>query len=188
MNQTTSPQKHIVGQLIEALKTERMLQTDFFQDASLQAWFGTHQRSSTPSPLKQGVQREQLVFEAGRLSLARQLTGKGFSFSLEGPDYRGLTGLRAEDLVEALGEPHKKVDFVVAQLTPPPRYPEPGPRGLLISPQPVRKRGETTHPLGNHDLFWEWTTDTSTSKFSADINGDGSVEAVNGRQDRRPGL
>lgn len=185
MNQTTSPQKHIVGQLIEALKTERMLQTDFFQDASLQAWFGTHQRSSTPSPLKQGVQREQLVFEAGRLSLARQLTGKGFSFNLRGPGPWGLTNLTAEDLIAALGEPQKKVDFVAAQLTPPPRYPEPGPSGLLISPQPVRKRGETTHPLGNHDLFWEWTSGTSSVEFRADINGDGSVGNVFGRQDRR---
>lgn len=187
MNQTTSPQKHFVGRLIEALKTERMLQTDFFQDASLQAWFGSHQRTSTPSPLKQGVQRERLVFEEGRLSLARQLTRMGFSFSLEGPDYRGLTGLRAEDLIEALGEPQKKVDFIAQQLNPPPQYPPSSPEHI-ISPQPVRMRGETTHPLGNHDLFWEWTTGTSTSKFSANINGDGSVETINGRQDRRQGL
>lgn len=187
MNQTTSPQKHIVGQLIEALKNERMLQTDFFQDASLQAWFGTHQRTSTPSPLKQGVQRERLVFEEAELNLARQLTGRGFSFSLEGPDYRGLTRLTAEDLIAVLGEPQKKVDFVAAQLNPPPRYPTPTP-GAMISPQPIRKRGETTHPLGNHDLFWQWISNTSTFEFSADINGDGSVDTVNGRQDQSRNL
>ncbi|MBA4264581.1 MAG: hypothetical protein C0453_05825 [Comamonadaceae bacterium] len=187
MNQTTSPQKHIVERLVEALRTEQMLQADFFQDATLQAWFGSHQQTSAPSPLKEGVQRERLVFEEARLSLARQLTGMGFSFSLEGPDYRGLTALRAEDLIKALGEPQKKVDFIAQQLSPPPQYPPSTPEHI-ISPQPVRKRGETTHPLGNHDLFWEWTTDTSTSKFSANINGDGSVETVNGRQDRRQSL
>lgn len=185
MNQTTSTQKHIVGQLIEALKTERMLQPDFFHDVSLQEWFGTHQRTSTLSPLKEGVQRERLVFEEGRLSLARQLTGMGFSFNLRGPGPWGLTNLTADDLIAALGEPQKKVDIVAEQLTNPPRYPKPGPSGLLISPHPVRKRGETTHPLGNHDLFWQWTSGASTVEWGADINGDGSVGTVFGRQDRR---
>lgn len=184
MNQTSANQKHIVERLVEALKTERMLQTDFFQDAPLQAWFGAHQRTSTPSPLKEGVQRERLVFEEARLGLARQLTGMGFSFDLRGPGPWGLTSLAAEDLIGILGEPQKKVDVVAEQLKNPPRYPEPGPGGL-ISPHPVRKRGETTHPLGNHDLSWQWTSDTSSVEFVAHINGDGSVGTAFGRQDRR---
>lgn len=184
MNQTSANQKHIVERLVEALKTERMLQPDFFQDATLQAWFGSHQRTSSPSPLKEGVQRERLVFDEGRLSLARQLTGKGFSFNLRGPGPWGLTSLKAEDLIAILGDPQKKVDVVAEQLNNPPRYPAPGP-GAMISPHPVRKRGETSHPLGNHDLFWQWSSGASSVEFAADINGDGSVGNVFGRQDRR---
>jgi hypothetical protein len=81
MNQTAPSAKHVIAQLIAALKSERMLQSDFYTDAALQAWFGPHKRSSAPSPLKAGVQREVLDFGVLRLDMARVQSGGAFSFS-----------------------------------------------------------------------------------------------------------
>lgn len=184
MNQTTSTQKHIVGQLIEALKTERMLQPDFFQEASLQEWFGPIERTSSPSPTNQKVIRERLVFvnKDVRLVVARQMTGTWLSFSANSARSRGLTELTVDDLIATLGEPQKKMDFVAEQIKLAPRH-LPSTPEHIISPPLLRTRGESTHQLGNHDLSWSWETSASKVTFEAKINGDGSVDTLNGEQE-----
>ncbi len=64
---------------------------------------------STPSPLKAGVQREELVFDTAKLSLTRARDGGGFDFNLQGPAPWGLTTLSVEDLSEG-GGPFLVVD------------------------------------------------------------------------------
>lgn len=184
MNQTTSPQKRIVEQLIEALKTERMLQPDFFTEASLHAWFGPTDRTSSPSPTNQKVTRERLVFvdKDARLVVARQMTGGWLSFSANSARSRGLTGLKVVDLIATLGEPQQKVDFVAEQIKSAPRD-LPSTPEHIISPPPLRTRGESIHPLGNHDLSWSWKTSNSKISVKAEINGDGSVDTLSGEQE-----
>lgn len=183
MNQTIPHTKPLVAQLIAALQSEQMLKMGFFVEASLQQWFGPHRWTSTPSPLKQGVQREALDFGSVKLDLIHAQAGGGLSFSLRGPSPWGLKTLMAEDLIALLGEPHKKVDVVGEQMRRPPTYPTPEAGQPVISPQPVRQRGETTHPWGNHDMLWSLRSQASVMEFTASINGDGSVRSVFGRQE-----
>ncbi|MEZ5705046.1 MAG: hypothetical protein R3E56_06870 [Burkholderiaceae bacterium] len=152
MNQTVPSAKHVVAQLIAALKSERMLRSDFYTDAALQAWFGPHKRSSAPSPLKAGVQREVLDFGVLRLDLARVQSGGAFSFSAVGGSPKGLTDLSADDLIALLGAPGKQVDFIAEQTRSKSVVPAASPGELPISPPPVRTRGKTTHPMGNRDV------------------------------------
>ena len=183
MKPSASDAKHVLAQLVAGLKSEQMLKAGFFEDTALQQWFGAHQRTSAPSPLKAGVQREELVFETAKLSLSRERDGGGFGFNLNGPSPWGLTTLSVEDLSALLGAPQKKVDIVAQQVGAASGYPQPEAGQVPISPQPIRQRGETRHPLGNQDLSWQWKSGASTVEITANINGDGTVSAVFGSQE-----
>ncbi len=185
MNASAPTAKQVVSQLVAGLKSEQMLKSSFFDDASLQKWFGAHQRTSVPSPLKAGVQREDLVFGTTKLNLTRAQTGGGFGFSLQGPSPWGLTSLSADDLTSLLGVPQKKVDIVAQQASGASNYPKPEAGQIPVSPQPIVKRGDTKHPLGNQDLSWTWRSGSSTVEFNAQINGDGTVSTVFGNQELR---
>jgi hypothetical protein len=181
MNQTVPSAKHVVAQLIAALKSERMLRSDFYTDAALQAWFGPHKRSSAPSPLKAGVQREVLDFGVLRLDLARMQSGGAFSFSAVGGSPKGLTDLNADDLIALLGAPGKQVDFIAEQTRSKSVVPAASPGELPISPPPVRTRGKTSHPMGNRDVSWQWKSGAFPVELTASINGDGTVETLFGQ-------
>lgn len=183
MKPSASDAKHVLAQLVAGLKSEQMLKAGFFEAAALQQWFGAHQRTSTPSPLKAGVQREELVFDTAKLSLTRARDGGGFDFNLQGPAPWGLTTLSVEDLSALLGAPQKRVDIVAQQVSAASGYPQPEAGQAPISPQPIRRRGETRHPLGNQDLSWQWKSGASTVALTANINGDGTVSAVFGSQE-----
>lgn len=183
MNPSASDAKHVLAQLVTGLTSEQMLKASFFEAAALQQWFGAHQWTSTPSPLKADVQRERLVFDTAKLSLTRARDGGGFDFNLQGPGPWGLTTLRAEDLIALLGKPQKQVDIVAQQVSAASGYPQPETGQAPISPQPIHQRGDTRHPLGNKDLSWQWKSGASTVELTANINGDGTVSAVFGSQE-----
>lgn len=181
MNQTAPSAKHVVAQLIAALKSERMLRADFYTEASLQQWFGPHKRSSAPSPLKAGVQREALDFGVLRLDLARLQSGGAVSFSAVGDSPKGLTALSADDLIALLGAPVKQVDIIAEQAPGESAVPSVGPGELPISPPLLRTRGTTTHPLGNRDVSWQWKSGAFPVELTASIQGDGTVETLFGQ-------
>lgn len=192
MNSTTSKSLHVVEQMVAALRSERLIEPSFYGEASLQSWFGEHRRSSKPSAWKASVLEEELVFGDSKLNIAHTSaatssatssgTPAGMSFSLMAPGAPRLSNLTADDLIRLLGQPQVSVDIVAKQTSAKPAYPQAAPGQIADSPQPIRSRGTTTHPLGNHDLTWQWKTAKSSVELNANINGDGSVETIFGRQ------
>jgi len=187
MNPSNFGQKDFVGKFVEALKSERMLDAGFYEDASLQAWFAPVQRTARPNPINNKALSERLIFGDSdvKLELSRLVTGKSVRFSVDSARSRGLLQVRVDDLIATLGEPQHKLDFVADQIRNAPRAQDlpSTPPGAIVSPQPIRTRGENTHPLGNHDVSWHWQTPTSRVELKAEINGDGSVSILSGRQE-----
>jgi urease accessory protein UreE len=80
-----------------------------------------------------------------------------------------------------LGAPEKQVDFIAEQTRSQSVVPAAGPGELPVSPQPLRTRGKTTHPLGNRDVSWQWKSAAFPVELIASINGDGTVETLFGQ-------
>jgi hypothetical protein len=176
----------VVDQLIAALKTERMLETGFYEPAALTDWFGPHKLTSTSNPLKVDVQIDTLDFNGVLLEIAHvrsnEASAASFSLQRKAPAPKGIANITADELVYRLGPPDKRTDFIAEQLEGRNEVPVAPPGQLPLSPQPLRMRGETTHAHGNTDIAWQWRVGASSVVLEAEINGNGTVSHLTGQQ------